>query len=906
VNFGKAIHDENFHTKKASGILTGTGILSVSDLQVPLLATLQPTTIPFRTRPCDTMLSNPPPSNLHARQRQHRRQNSTPTAFEAVKIPALPNVQHPRAGGHRRGLSLDTRRRTTTTIPSPTTLRQEMNAVSMNTNTGLATTPSSRHHVLREAQQQRIQARPGPQQQQHPQVYANLASANDHENYLISPHGTPHNQRFDPSCFDPAAVPFDQYNAQMSMVMQKNQANMGPAMGSGKDFELFAPDSAMSTPTFMNFHESPAAVQGWISDGDTNSTRRTSRRISNGIMDRVAKFETMGIDGSQRPITPPNQNANSKSFPPFLPFSAGISALLSSLRETQAANKHTIQAYFPPTPMETPHDRMMKHEQQTVRLSRFSDGYDESMEETIKPGRNRSNQRTQSIFEDMRRQAEQAAIPTPPRSNTMPCKVYDAPVPTPADYMSMNNFNSEFMKIHGGFETMECHPDDGMDVPSDLVHGGSADVIHMGQYGNAFNNRPDLRPLDNVSQPASPSRSAGPSRRGSPHRRTESLASIASAASIASINIDETKTETGVTIEDIAAYIHGPDPADGKWTCLFDGCDKKFGRKENIKSHVQTHLNDRQYQCPTCNKCFVRQHDLKRHAKIHTGIKPYPCECGNSFARHDALTRHRQRGMCIGAFDGIVRKVVKRGRPRKHRPDMDSRLEKSARTRNKNKSPGSTSSQSGYSDSSAANSPHNDFDMLDDDDFNNLMDVGMNNGTTDLSLSLAVSSAPMPSIAPTVGMEYAHSPSAGSQHSYVSPEAIMEPPTSLPHHPPSPAKSVASQYNTPPELSQSSSPPPTRFFELEPNTSGCTDDSMLGGVAATAGRLGSGNAMANTLTVGISEADDDMLLQAFTNDDGLVQLERDPSMLMMSKFDEEFDNAVSMFTNGDDVFFGSG
>ncbi|CRK47815.1 hypothetical protein BN1723_020404, partial [Verticillium longisporum] len=108
---------------------------------------------------------------------------------------------------------------------------------------------------------------------------------------------------------------------------------------------------------------------------------------------------------------------------------------------------------------------------------------------------------------------------------------------------------------------------------------------------------------------------------------------------------EETKTETGVTTDDIAIYIQGPDPADNKWMCLFEDCGKKFGRKENIKSHVQTHLNDRQYQCPSCHKCFVRQHDLKRHAKIHTGIKPYPCECGNSFARHDALTRHRQRGM---------------------------------------------------------------------------------------------------------------------------------------------------------------------------------------------------------------------------------------------------------------------
>ncbi|KAL7268951.1 Metallothionein expression activator [Rhizina undulata] len=122
---------------------------------------------------------------------------------------------------------------------------------------------------------------------------------------------------------------------------------------------------------------------------------------------------------------------------------------------------------------------------------------------------------------------------------------------------------------------------------------------------------------------------------------------------------------TGITMEEISSYIAGPEPSDSKWVCLYPDCSKRFGRKENIKSHVQTHLGDRQYKCQVCRKCFVRQHDLKRHSKIHTGVKPYPCRCGNSFARHDALTRHRQRGMCIGAFEGIVKKVAKRGRPRK-------------------------------------------------------------------------------------------------------------------------------------------------------------------------------------------------------------------------------------------------
>jgi len=173
---------------------------------------------------------------------------------------------------------------------------------------------------------------------------------------------------------------------------------------------------------------------------------------------------------------------------------------------------------------------------------------------------------------------------------------------------------------------------------------------------------------------------------------------------------------TGISIEEISSFISGPESSDGKWVCLYPECEKRFGRKENIKSHVQTHLGDRQYRCEVCKKCFVRQHDLKRHAKIHTGIKPYPCLCGNSFARHDALTRHRQRGMCIGAFEGIVKKVAKRGRPRKKpledgeappKPKKKSKRAKGAQQKSSGSDSGcsSSSSSSSGSDVSDPRSP---------------------------------------------------------------------------------------------------------------------------------------------------------------------------------------------------------
>jgi len=175
-----------------------------------------------------------------------------------------------------------------------------------------------------------------------------------------------------------------------------------------------------------------------------------------------------------------------------------------------------------------------------------------------------------------------------------------------------------------------------------------------------------------------------------------------------SLDMDSVMEDTGVSMEEVQAYIEEPDVnRGGKWRCLFPECDKLFGRKENIRSHVQTHLGDRQFKCLHCQKCFVRQHDLKRHAKIHSGVKPYPCSCGNTFARHDALTRHRQRGICDGGLPGVVKKMVKRGRPRKERLNTEERADKANRTRAATANKAYASSESGDSEEDSLPSTHN-------------------------------------------------------------------------------------------------------------------------------------------------------------------------------------------------------
>ena len=219
---------------------------------------------------------------------------------------------------HRRGLSLDTRRQQI----SPTTTARQSYRVSTTTNPGLVIPPQ---HILREAQQQRI-ARPGHGQ---PTPTTNHFTINqaDSENFLLSPHGTPQSQRFVDAMagghgqMQDVNAAFDAYIGPMNAIVKKNSASYAQSntVAPGQDFELFGPDSALSTPTFMNFHEANAGANhpGWISEGEIASShsRRTSRRISNGILEKVARFEALGngmegVSGS-RPMTPPNQNAQS-------------------------------------------------------------------------------------------------------------------------------------------------------------------------------------------------------------------------------------------------------------------------------------------------------------------------------------------------------------------------------------------------------------------------------------------------------------------------------------------------------------------------------------------------------------------------------------------------------------------
>ena len=71
-----------------------------------------------------------------------------------------------------------------------------------------------------------------------------------------------------------------------------------------------------------------------------------------------------------------------------------------------------------------------------------------------------------------------------------------------------------------------------------------------------------------------------------------------------------------------------------------------------LKSHIQTHLKERQCRCMDSSKSFAPQHNLRRHANE---VQPYPCPFGKGFALLDALSRLVRRGKGIGASGGTTK-----------------------------------------------------------------------------------------------------------------------------------------------------------------------------------------------------------------------------------------------------------
>lgn len=355
------------------------------------------------------------------------------------------------------------------------------------------------------------------------------------------------------------------------------------------------------------------------------------------------------------------------------------------------------------------------------------------------------------------------------------------------------------------------------------------------------------------------------------------------------LSLDATIEDTGISAEEVQSYISEHDLSSGKWTCLFPDCGKMFGRKENIRSHVQTHLGDRQYKCLHCEKRFVRQHDLKRHSKIHSGVKPYPCRCGNSFARHDALTRHRQRGICDGGFEGVVKKIVKRGRPRKARPDNEDRADKSSRTRKRATGKNYASSVSGTSESSYPDSPPGMFVDNFEEQTYELSTLQMFDAQSLLLQSFT------PPMSPRASSPYSTGdvPSPRKAASILGSQSMESTPAPDDDQSMTVSARHESEAGSPPELSHSSPPLSARPRELD-----------LDDIFRRSGTTNSVQTMDPSASIGTAEFDMMTMPENPWNDDGYFNFDKDPNeRLKLENYSNSMMDEDSLFGESAGGFF---
>ena len=297
---------------------------------------------------------------------------------------------------------------------------------------------------------------------------------------------------------------------------------------------------------------------------------------------------------------------------------------------------------------------------QQSRILRPSPILEESFDFAATPAatpmkRGRSCQESSSM---RRPESSGRGMPSPPSTAPLyQSATFDvAPLPSPG-FLDISVLNVDFSACSTGYNSSNYSPMTNRTSPAASSLQSSPELAPVSLFGELSGDIPLFPASGSQASTATPKKGRSPS----PKKKSSQMP-------------DEMIIEdTGVTTEQVDAFIQGPEAGSNKYTCLYEGCKMKpFGRKENIRAHVQTHLGDRKYVCAVCNNRFVRPNDLKRHAIIHQETREYVCKCGAAFGRQDALRRHRiRKNFCVDGdptLEAMRKEEKKRGRPKKIAP----------------------------------------------------------------------------------------------------------------------------------------------------------------------------------------------------------------------------------------------